>query len=65
MEEVYDKAQGISERKLLIKVATVQEVITDEVDKDGAICRTKEDTPQIDGNLFIDKKFKYLKRSTH
>ena len=39
------KAQGISERKLLIKVATVQELIIDEVGKDGAICRTKGDAP--------------------
>ena len=56
------KAQGISERKLLKKVGKVQEVIVDEVDEDGAICRTKGDAPQIDGNLFIDKNFKDLKQ---
>ena len=56
------KAQGISERKLLKKVGTVQEVIIDEVDEDGAICRTKGDAPQIDGNIFIDKNFKDLKQ---
>ena len=56
------KAQGISERKLLKKVGNVQEVIVDEVDEDGAICRTKGDAPQIDGNLFIDKNFKDLKQ---
>ena len=56
------KAQEISERKLLKKVGTVQEVIIDEVDEDGAICRTQGDAPQIDGNLFIDKNFKDLKQ---
>ena len=56
------KAQEISERKLLKKVGTVQEVIIDEIDEDGAICRTKGDAPQIDGNIFIDKSFKNLKQ---
>jgi ribosomal protein S12 methylthiotransferase len=31
------------------------EVIVDEVDEDGATCRTKADAPEIDGNLFIDE----------
>jgi len=39
-----------------------QEAIIDEVDEDGAICRTKGDAPQIDGNIFIDKNFKDLKQ---
>ena len=33
----------------------------DEVDEQGAICRTKGDAPEIDGNLFIDKDFSRLK----
>mgnify|MGYP001245154721 CR=1 FL=1 len=37
-------------------------LLIDEVDEDGAICRTKGDAPQIDGNLFIDKNFKDLKQ---
>jgi ribosomal protein S12 methylthiotransferase len=27
----------------------------DEVDEEGATCRTKADAPEIDGNLFIDE----------
>ena len=54
------KAQEISEKKLSKKVGTYQEVIVDEVDEEGAVCRTKGDAPQIDGNLFIDKNFKDL-----
>ena len=56
------KAQEISEKKLLKKIGTLQEVMVDEVDEDGAICRTKGDAPQIDGNLFIDKNFDNLKQ---
>ena len=33
------------------------EVIVDEVDAEGATCRTKADAPEIDGNLFIDEGF--------
>jgi ribosomal protein S12 methylthiotransferase len=51
-----EKAQAISEAKLAAKVGTLQQVIVDEVDEDGvAICRTKADAPEIDGNLFIDE----------
>ena len=32
----------------------------DEVDEDGATCRTKADAPEIDGNLFIDEGFEGL-----
>ena len=32
----------------------------DEVDADGATCRTRFDAPEIDGNLFIDKGFEGL-----
>ena len=56
------KAQEISEKKLSKKVGTIQEVIIDEIDEEGAICRTKGDAPQIDGNLFIDKDFEVLKQ---
>ena len=55
------KAQEISRKKLLQKIGTFEEVIIDEVDEEGAICRTKGDAPQIDGNLFIDKNFNKLK----
>ena len=56
------KAQNISEKKLKKKIGTIQDVIIDELDEEGAICRTKGDAPQIDGNLFIDKDFENLKQ---
>ncbi len=55
-----EKAQAISEAKLAAKVGKVLEVIVDEVDEDGATCRTKADAPEIDGNLFIDEGFEAL-----
>lgn len=54
------KAQAISEAKLAAKVGQVMQVIVDEVDEDGATCRTKADAPEIDGNLFIDEGFEAL-----
>jgi ribosomal protein S12 methylthiotransferase len=56
-----EKAQGISEAKLAAKVGRVMDVIVDEVDEDGATCRTKSDAPEIDGNLFIDEGFEELR----
>lgn len=53
-ERFMQKAQQISERKLAAKIGKRIEVIVDEVDEDAAICRTKADAPEIDGNLFID-----------
>jgi ribosomal protein S12 methylthiotransferase len=55
-----EKAQAISEAKLAAKVGTRIEVIVDEVDAEGATCRTKADAPEIDGNLFIDEGFEGL-----
>ena len=54
-------AQAISEAKLAARVGTRMEVIVDEVDEDGATCRTKGDAPEIDGNLFIDEGFEGLR----
>ncbi len=54
------KAQAISEAKLAAKVGKVLQVIVDEVDDEGATCRTKADAPEIDGNLFIDEGFETL-----
>ena len=56
------KAQDISQKKLKKKIGTIQDVIIDELDEEGAICRTKGDAPQIDGNLFIDEDFENLKQ---
>ena len=53
-------SQRISEAKLAAKVGRRLEVIVDEVDGDGATCRTKGDAPEIDGSLFIDEGFEGL-----
>ena len=55
------KAGEISAAKLAAKVGLRMDVIVDEVDEDGATCRTKADAPEIDGNLFIDEGFEGLK----
>jgi ribosomal protein S12 methylthiotransferase len=55
-----EKAQAISEAKLAAKVGRRLAVIVDEVDGEGATCRTKADAPEIDGNLFIDEGFEGL-----
>jgi ribosomal protein S12 methylthiotransferase len=55
------KAQAISAAKLAAKVGKVLDVIVDEVDEDGATCRTRADAPEVDGNLFIDEGFESLK----
>lgn len=54
------KAQKISEAKLKTKVGQTLEVIVDDIDEDGATCRTWADAPEIDGNLFIDEGFETL-----
>jgi ribosomal protein S12 methylthiotransferase len=54
------KAQTISEAKLAAKIGTRVEVIVDQVDAEGATCRTRADAPEIDGNLFIDEGFEAL-----
>jgi len=59
-ERFMEKAQAISEAKLQAKVGRVLEVIVDEVDDEGATCRTQADAPEIDGNLFIDEGFDAL-----
>ena len=55
-ERFMEKSQVISEAKLSKKVGSTLDVIVDNIDEDGvAICRTKADAPEIDGNLFIDE----------
>ena len=54
------KAAVISKAKLAAKVGLRLEVIVDEVDAEGATCRTKADAPEIDGNLFVDEGFQEL-----
>jgi ribosomal protein S12 methylthiotransferase len=59
-ERFMQKAQAISEAKLAAKIGQRVQVIVDQVDADGATCRTKADAPEIDGNLFIDQGFEAL-----
>lgn len=56
-----EKAQEISFKRLQKKIGSTLDVIVDQVDKEGATCRTKADAPEIDGNLFIDSNFQGLK----
>jgi ribosomal protein S12 methylthiotransferase len=56
-----EKAAAISEAKLAARVGRLLPVIVDEVDAEGATCRTQADAPEIDGNLFIDEGFERLK----
>jgi len=51
------RAQDISQAKLVANLGRTLQVIVDEVDADGATCRTWADAPEIDGNLFIDEDF--------
>ena len=55
-----ETAQKISKNKLQAKLGTIQEVIVDTIDEEGAICRTRGDAPEIDGNLFIDQDYSKL-----
>ncbi len=55
-----EKAQAISEARLAAKVGRRLQVIVDEVDAEGATCRTMADAPEIDGNLYIDEGFEGL-----
>ena len=61
-ERFMEKAQAISEAKLSAKVGQKIDVIVDQIDPDGAVCRTMSDAPEIDGNLFIDERFEGLQQ---
>ena len=52
-----ETARKISTEKLARKIGNKIEVIVDEIDDEGAVCRTKADAPEIDGNLFIEENF--------
>jgi ribosomal protein S12 methylthiotransferase len=54
-------AARISEAKLAEKVGRRMTALVDEVDADGAECRSAADAPEIDGNVFIDEDFADLK----
>ena len=56
-EVFMEKAGEISAKKLAKKTGEEVDVIVDEIDEESAICRTKADAPEIDGNLFIESNF--------
>ena len=45
--------QAISERRLQQKVGQRIHVIIDEINDDGAVGRSEGDSPDIDGNVFV------------
>lgn len=59
-ERFMARAQEISSAKLAQKHGLRLRVIVDEIDEDCAICRTKADAPEIDGNLFVEDGFQDL-----
>ena len=59
-EVFMEKAVKISAKKLTKKIGNEIDVIVDEIDEEGAICRTKADAPEIDGNLFIEDNFEKI-----
>jgi ribosomal protein S12 methylthiotransferase len=59
-EVFMEKAGNISAKKLAKKIGNEIDVIVDEIDEEGAICRTKADAPEIDGNLFIENNFEEI-----
>jgi len=44
----------ISARKLERKIGHTLTVLVDEVDDEGAVCRSAADAPEIDGNVYLD-----------
>jgi len=54
LERFMEVQAGISAERLARKVGTKQTVLVDEVDRDGAIARSKADAPEIDGIVRID-----------
>ncbi len=52
-ERFMERQATISARKLQNKIGSTQEVMIDEVDKEGPIARSTADAPEIDGMVFI------------
>ena len=47
-------ARQIADRRMQAKVGTVIDVLIDEVDEEGAIGRSKADSPEVDGCVFLN-----------
>jgi len=56
-ERLMAHQQSISAALLAKKVGQRMDVIVDQIDEDGAECRSAADAPEIDGNVFIDENF--------
>ncbi len=56
-ERLMAHQQKISAALLAKKVGQRMIVIVDQIDEDGAECRSSADAPEIDGNVFIDEDF--------
>ncbi|MEG3619743.1 30S ribosomal protein S12 methylthiotransferase RimO [Magnetovibrio sp. PR-2] len=53
-ERVMELSQEISERKLLDRLGQTMEVLIDDITEDGAVGRSYADSPEIDGQVFLD-----------
>ncbi len=54
LEAFMDVQARVSARKLERKIGHTLTVLVDEVDEEGAICRSAADAPEIDGNVYVD-----------
>jgi ribosomal protein S12 methylthiotransferase len=48
-----EAARQVSDARMAAKVGSVVEVLIDEVDEDGAVGRSKADSPEVDGEVFL------------
>lgn len=55
LERFMAMQEHVSASLLAAKVGQVMPVIVDEVVPEGAVCRTKYDAPEIDGQVFVDE----------
>ncbi|MBF0246870.1 MAG: 30S ribosomal protein S12 methylthiotransferase RimO [Alphaproteobacteria bacterium] len=53
-ERFMELSQEISERKLLERVGQQMQILIDDVDETGAIGRSYADSPEIDGNVYLE-----------
>ncbi|HEY9079347.1 30S ribosomal protein S12 methylthiotransferase RimO [Magnetovibrio sp.] len=53
-ERFMELSQDISERKLLDRIGQSMQVLIDDVNDTGAVGRTYADSPEIDGNVYLD-----------
>ncbi|MBU6950012.1 30S ribosomal protein S12 methylthiotransferase RimO [Hahella sp. HN01] len=55
-ERFMEVQQRISASRLQAKIGKRMDVIVDEVVEEGAVCRSKADAPEIDGQVFLDNQ---------